>query len=318
MSRLLFYLLVLPVSRLPYPVLYLLSDGLRLVLHRLIGFRRNVVRSNLTRSFPDLPHDRILSLEKAFYRHFCDLLVETIKLFSISGPELDRRCRIVNPEIFDHYVRHYPRIIITSGHFGNWEMAAQAMSRMKAYIQMGIYSPLKDRFMDEKMRRSRGKFGMVLVSRKEVGTAFRQTPQRPESFLFATDQTPSNSRKAWWTIFLHQETPVFFGTEKFAREYGCPVFYTHYDKPKRGFYELTFHLLTEDPRSLPHGTVTEWHTRILEEDIRQNPAIWLWSHRRWKKIRPDDVPLHNPSSFPQRPGSGMTSSYMAPDMTSGN
>lgn len=291
MSRIAYYLVLKPLSLLPFPALYLLSDLLYLVLYRLLGFRKKVVRRNLVRSFPDQGRPELRRIERRFYRHFTDLLMEAVKLFSITRQELTERCRIENPEVFDDDIRAGRRIIATSGHYGNWEMAAQSLSATVNMRLIGIYSPLKDKFMDRKMRESRGKFGMELVSNRQVDAAFLERRPGAEAFLFATDQTPSNPRKAWWTLFLHQETPVFFGAEKYATRYDCPVYYCHYDKVGRGRYTIRFERLVENAAQTEHGTVSRSHTRRLEQDIMAVPEWWLWTHRRWKRERPADIPL---------------------------
>lgn len=291
MSRIAYYLVLKPLSLLPYPALYLLSDLLYLVLYRLIGFRTKVVRQNLRNSFPDRQPSELRRIESRFYLHFTDLLVEAVKLFSISREALTDRCRIENPEIFDRDIKEGRRIIATSGHYGNWEMAAQALSATVNIRLLGIYSPLKDKFMDRKMRESRGKFGMELVSSRQVEAAFLNQREGAEAFLFATDQAPSNPRKAWWTQFLNQETPVFFGAEKYAARYDCPVYYCHYEKVGRGRYVIRFELLADHAAQTEHGTVSRLHTRRLEQDILAVPEWWLWTHRRWKRQRPADIPL---------------------------
>lgn len=293
MSCIAYYLILKPLSHLPFPALYLLSDLLYLLLYRLGGFRRKVVRQNLSRSFPDRDRRELLRIERRFYRHFMDLLMEAVKLFSISRKELTERCRIENPEIFDEAIRQGSRIIITSGHYGNWEMGAQALSATVNMRLLGIYSPLKDKFMDRKMRESRGKFGMELVSSRQVEAAFLERREGAEAFLFATDQAPSNPRKAWWTLFLNQETPVFFGAEKFATRYDCPVYYCHHKKTGRGRFRLHFERIVTHAGATAPGEVTRAHTRRLEQDIMAVPEWWLWSHRRWKRQRPQDIPLES-------------------------
>jgi Kdo2-lipid IVA lauroyltransferase/acyltransferase len=56
-------------------------------------------------------------------------------------------------------------------------------------------------------------------------------------------------------------------------------------KTKRGHYSLTFHLITDKPRETKTHEITEKHTRFLEQIIKEEPAYWLWSHRRWKHKR---------------------------------
>jgi KDO2-lipid IV(A) lauroyltransferase len=294
MSRFFYYLILKPVSLLPFSALYMLSDFLYLMVYKLVGFRKKVVRKNIRNAFPEKSKKECLQIEQAFFHHFMDLLLETIKLFSISSKELLAHARVVNPEVFLPYEKTNIKLVVVSGHYGNWELAAQALILQTNLRVMGIYSPLKDKFMDSKMLESRGQFGMVLVSRKIVDAAFREVTDRSAAYLFATDQAPSNERKAYWTWFLNQETPVFFGAEKYATTYDCPVFYTRISKPRRGYYEVHFELMESQSAQTSPGNITARHTRLLEADIIARPEFWLWSHRRWKRKRPQDVPIHPP------------------------
>lgn len=301
MSQILYFLVLKPVSLLPFWLLYRISDFLYLVLYKLIGYRTKVVRRNIKLSFPEKDKFERQKIEKAFYGHFFDLVVEGVKLFSLNPQSLLRKYRIGNPEVFDPYILSNQRVIITSGHYGNWELASQTLTLTVGLQAIGIYSPLNNKFLDHKLRTSREKFGMELLSRHDVATRLAQPVERPEGVMFATDQAPSNVHKAYWTMFLNQETPVFFGAELYATRYNSPVLYTRYHRLGRGRYEVTFHPISDHPDKLPYGVLTELHTRLLEKDINEHPEIWLWTHRRWKRNRPEEVTLHPPQSLPEFP-----------------
>lgn len=294
MSRLLYYLVLKPVSMLPFGILYSLSTFLYWTMYRLAGYRRRVVKSNIRRAFPDKSTDECLRIERAFYRHFFDLLLEGVKLFSLREKELVAACEFENPEIFDPFIAGHKRIIVTSGHYGNWELASQRFAHCIDMISRCIYSPLSDPFLENKLLASRSRFGLQMVSRLSIKSIVKRQIDSAESILFATDQSPANSRSAYWTTFLSQETGILLGTERIAVKYGCPVFYLHYQKPKRGHYRVRFELICEDASRTEYGQVTQAHTRLLERDIHTAPHLWLWTHRRWKRTRPEDVSLHPP------------------------
>lgn len=292
MSRVLYYLVLKPVSMLPFRILYGLSTFLYWTLYRVVGYRRKVVRGNIQRSFPHKNDDERLQIERAFYRHFFDLVVETIKLFSIRKKELFDSCELVNPEIFNPYITAKKRVIITSGHYGNWELASQLLAQRVNMKILGIYTPLSNQFMDRKLCSSRSRFGMQMVNRLDVKALLEKPAVTAEAVLFATDQSPGRSRSAYWTTFLSQETGILFGAERYSTLHGCPVFYTHFEKPRRGHYRFRFELICEDASQTEYGQVTQAHTRSLERDIHAAPHLWLWTHRRWKRTRPDGVPFH--------------------------
>ena len=285
MSRLLFYLLIKPISYLPLSVLYSLSNLLYFLGYRVAGYRKKVVRTNLQNSFPNREHSEIVEIEKKFYHHFCDLIIESIRLFSISEEEALARCRVRNPQLLERFFEEGRSIIITAGHFNNWEWAAVTVNRQISHQFTGIYLPLANDFINEKFQTSRQRFGLELIKKKNVKKAFQQNADRRMAYLFATDQSPTTSKKVYWSQFLNQETAILFGTEKYAREYDYPVIFGHVIKLERGRYEMEFEVITESPRSTAPGEITERHTRILEADILAQPQFWLWTHRRWKRKR---------------------------------
>jgi KDO2-lipid IV(A) lauroyltransferase len=285
MMRIIYYLIVLPLSKLPLSVLYFLSDGLYHVLYRGIGYRKNVVLGNLSRSFPEKSPAEIEAIASDFYRHFCDVIVESIRLFSMPQEEVVRRTIVTNPELCDSYFATGKSLLVIAGHYGSWELIAQAFGFYTKYPTMAIYAPIKDAALNEVMAASRSKFGLELVSTRKVREWFPTNIQRPVAIIFGGDQSPSSRKQAFWMEFLNQETAVAFGTEKFAKEFDYPVVFGDITKTARGHFEVTFHTVTDNPRQEAPGDITRKHTEMLEANIRREPRYWLWTHRRWKRNR---------------------------------
>lgn len=285
MEAVLFYLIIKPLSWLPLPWLHRLSNILAWVLYRPAKFRSKVIRQNISRSFPEKPKAEQEKIVRGYYLHLTDLIVEAIKSFSISRAEIMDRCRAINPEIFAPYHKKGQSVIVAAGHYNNWEMVATAFAAQIEHNCIGLYKPLKSAFFNQKITASRSRFGMRMVSIRDTRDYF-STDKGINLTLFATDQSPSNPKRAHWVKFLNQDTGVLFGTEAYARKYQLPVFYGHIEKVGRGRYEISFELITDAPQEMPEGALTEAHTKLLEKDIRQAPEYWLWSHRRWKHKRP--------------------------------
>jgi KDO2-lipid IV(A) lauroyltransferase len=284
-AALLFYLFIKPLSLFPMRLLYMLSDVLFLVFFYLTPYRKKVVRENIDRSFPEKSNQEKRRIMKAFYRHFCDLIVESVKIFSISEQEAKNRMRFRNPEIVNRFAAEGKSVILAGGHFNNWELFAVAIAGAVKHHCVALYKPLTNAFFDQKMRATRGMFGLEMVSIKEVQQSFERQLDRPTLSIFASDQSPSRSGKAYWMEFLNQDTAVLFGTERYALRYDQPVLFGCIHKVARGKYECEFRLITNSPTEVRHGEITETHTRMLERDICANPEFWLWTHRRWKRKR---------------------------------
>jgi len=286
MGKLLFLLFVKPLSYLPFPVLYRISDFFYVLIFYGIKYRQKVVFENIRNAFPEKTEAEIKTIAKGFYSHFCDLIIEAIKLFSISKEGLKKHCKILNPELMEAYAAQGKSLIIPAGHYNNWEMAATASNNQIPHQSIGIYAPLKNKFINEQIRKSRARFGLELLSKKEVKTGFEKDKNRLTAILFGSDQSPTSVRTAYWTTFLNQETGVMIGSEKYAKQYDYPVVFGKVTKVKRGYYEFEFIPLEDNPRETPFGEITEKHTRLLEAIIMENPQYWLWSHKRWKRKKP--------------------------------
>jgi len=288
MSVLLYWLVLKPISLLPYRALYILSDVFFWIFYYVVGYRKKVVRANLTRSFPEKSITEIISIEKDFYRHFCDLVLESLKNFSADADQLAARFEHRNTEVLDRLHAEGRSAILAGGHYGNWEMWALSAPVHFKHRLMAIYKRLSNAYFDEKMRSTRGKFGLELVSTRQTVEWLEANRENLFVSVFAIDQSPSDPRKAHWISFLGQETACIFGAEKYAKEFNLPIVFGHLRKISRGKYAIDYELVTTDPQSFEHGKLTEKMSAILESDIRREPRYWLWTHKRWKHKRPTD------------------------------
>ncbi len=287
MSALLYYCVVYPLSLLPLWILYRISDLLFLLFMSILPYRKKVVAANIQRSFPELPARDQAVLVIGFYRHFSDLLIESIKNLSISKKELLRRMKVINPEILEDLEKNGKSILFVSGHFNNWEWFITSQALLVPFDSYGIGMPLSNGFWDKKLTERRERFGLNVVHAENYKEIFQK--EKPVSVLVLSDQAPADARKSYWMEFLHQPTPILFGVEQMANEFDLSVVYFTLKKIKHGQYSIEFNILTEDPKSLPYGKLTEKHVQLLEESIIEQPCNWLWSHKRWKREIPADL-----------------------------
>lgn len=286
------YYLALPfiygIALLPFPLLYLVSDGLYLVLYRLFGYRTAVVRTNLRKSFPEKSAEELRTIERAFYRWFCDLVVETLKTLTITPAEVKRRVTVEGEGVLKTYFDARRSVVLVMGHWGNWELGGARFSQLGSHQLYVIYHPLQNRWFDGLVYHMRTRLGNKLYAMNDTMKGMLRDRGQVTATAFIADQTPPPER-AFWTTFLHQDTPVFLGTEKIAARLGYPVIYVGIERVRRGRYVMRFEELVADPALKPEGEVTRLHTRRLEADIQRLPAYWLWTHRRWKHQRPNSV-----------------------------
>jgi Kdo2-lipid IVA lauroyltransferase/acyltransferase len=285
LSALFYYTVLKPISLLPFPILYIKSRGYYFWLYKVFGYRKKVVMENLRNSFPEKNENEIQAITRKFYKHFCDLIVEGIKSFSISEKGLARHVDPVNTELLEKYFHQGRSVILCTGHYANWEWPALAFIKHSSHKALGIYLPLKNKFFDKKLQETRSKFGLTLMSVKEVAQYFEDHKDEACSYGFIFDQSPSNPAKGHWLRFLNQDTSVMTGVERYAVKYNYPVIYGHIIKLSRGQYRITYELVTDTPQQTRENEITEVIYKKNEEIIRAAPEYWLWTHRRWKHKR---------------------------------
>ena len=290
MAQVLYYLLLKPLSLLPMGLLYRLSDCLFFLMFYVVGYRKKVVFTNLQNSFPEKSPKEHKDIARKFYQHLCDLIVESIKIFSISEKEALKRFKIHNPEALQPYYDAGQSVIFVMGHYGSWELAASAVGLSIEHIPAGIYQPIKNKFFDQKIRESRCKRRTEVIHRKKVTETFEENERinKLMAVFFIADQAPRSSKKAHWVEFLNQDTAYAFGGDYYARKFDQPVFYGKIWKPKRGHYEAEFVHLIDHANEKPPGWVIDEYSKRLEVQIREKPEHWLWTHKRWKRKRTDN------------------------------
>lgn len=273
---------------LPMWALYLLSDILYVFVYKIGRYRLKVVRRNLTASFPDKSKVELRQMEQAFYHHFTDYIVETIKLAHISLEELQRRAFLKNPELVDQLMeKGHTCFVLLMGHYGNWEWFSGSTSRFKNSRIYQIYRPLKNQAFDRLFIRLRTQFGSYGIKKQDTVREVIQLKKdkTPCVVIFIADQTPSRNNLHYWTQFLHQDSAILTGPERLARKLDLPVIFLDTQQVKRGYYTVDMKLITETPKETPENWITEQYTRMMERCILREPAYWLWTHKRWKHKR---------------------------------
>ena len=275
------------LALLPLRCLYLISGLLYVLLCYVVRYRREVVRENLRRSFPEKTERERRQIARKFYRFICDLFIETVKLTNIDTSQIRRRIHYSNPEIFDDLYRKGKQIFFVTGHYGNWEWLA-ALEHTIPYHHATLYEPLKNKLFDKFYYDLRTKYGLEAFPSNTSIRAINQYMQenRLTALCFLSDQSPHrNDATNYWTTFLNQDTLVYLGVEKLARRYNMAVAYYEIRRVKRGYYEVDVTLITENAAETAEKEITDRHVQLLEETVRRNPQYWLWSHRRWKHRR---------------------------------
>jgi Kdo2-lipid IVA lauroyltransferase/acyltransferase len=283
MAKKIKYIPIYLLSYLPMQLLYLLSDIAYLILYYAIGYRKKTVRTNLVGSFPEKSPEEIIKIEKGFYQHFADLLVESIKLISINERDIRRRFKVNNPELFEKYYHEGRSVIMYSAHLGNWEWLA-AMPFYLKHQAATFYQPLASTYFEELQKNSRERFGAIAVPSAKGYKKLVEFGSR--GILTATciigDQRPKRKSSSHTINFLHRETPFLIGADRISKKTDQPVVFCHMTKTKRDYYEADLILLEDNPQEAQPEEIIESYAKELERAIHAQPHLWLWSHDRWK------------------------------------
>lgn len=275
-------------SLLPLRVLYVFSDLIYLVLGRLVKYRHNIIRKNLTTSFPEKTHDELRAIEHRFYRWFCDYLVETVKLMTMSRSQMMRRMQFTGMETINEIAAQGQSIAVYLGHYGQWEWITSLPYWVTDRLQCTeIYHPLENPYFDRLFRNVRQKRNSLCIPMAEVlrrVVEYRRQGQ-PIILGYISDQAPFWNNIHHWVNFLNHDTPVLTGGEQIQRKMNQAVFYGSVRRVRRGYYTCHMQLITRHPADIEPFGITDIYYRKLEESIRRDPTIYLWSHNRWKRTR---------------------------------
>ena len=277
-------------SRLPFTVIYIISDFLYLCV-KLVKYRKNVVYTNLRNSFPEKDEKEIKQIANRFYRHFCDLILESIKLYSITEKELNERVNFKSAELLNNYARQGKSAIVLGAHYNNWEWCSSIQRFLDHQLLIVFNQVRNNKPMEEFLNYSRERFGSKTISIGNPTQIIRSiTGSEPSCLFLAADQTsPRNSQ--FWTIFLNQETPFYAGPQRIATLANVPVIVQDTRKTGRGRYEIELIELIPEPDKVEPEAILLAYAEYLENMIKEAPEYWLWSHRRWKHKRPENIPL---------------------------
>ncbi|MDR2498034.1 MAG: lysophospholipid acyltransferase family protein [Tannerellaceae bacterium] len=274
------YLLIYLISRLPMPVLYGFSSLAYHLAYHLLSYRKMVVIQNISRAFPEKKYGEIKIIVSNFYRSFCDNMVEILKAISATSIQQKDKIKHINFEPITNHIKAGKHVIASMGHCGNWELLniIPFIIKLESYA---VYKPLSAKYMDRLLLKIRSRFGMNLITDKVVIKHLLTNPN-PSIYFFLADQSPTIKDESSKFMFLHQPTYLFKGVEKLARKTNACVFYLHVIKIARGRYQVECKEISTNSSHTADKEISQNYIRLLEQNIRENPSGWLWSHKRWK------------------------------------
>lgn len=280
---LLAYPLIWGISILPFRLLYIFSDIVYFFVYKIIGYRRKTVHENLALAFPELTDKERLVIEKKFYHHMCDMFLEMIKTMNISKEEICKRFVFKNIDVYKDIEKQGKSIAIMCSHYASYEWII-SMNYYSDIVGYGIYKQLRNPYFDKLVHKIRSRFNAKLITTKQtVPTIINNNKNNVLSLYgFASDQSPKAKSALHWSTFMGIEVPVHVGAEMLSKRYNMNLIYLNTKKVKRGYYEATLELLSDNPKEVPNFELTDQYLKLLEKQIYEAPEYYLWTHKRWK------------------------------------
>lgn len=277
------YSFLILISLLPFRFLYVLSDVVYFLLYRVIGYRKKVVRANIKIAFPEYTTSQIIAIEKEFYKHFCDMFLEMIKTLSISKEDLLKRYTFSNIKLLKEYEAKGKSIVLMMSHYANWEWS-MALNHYLSFQGYGIYRPLQNGHFDKIVRNIRSRFDTELISAYSLAREMRNHDRKGTKgvYLFINDQTPMLRKNQYWQDFFGINVPVFDGAEHIAINLDMTVLFLKVKKVKRGYYSAEFIEITDQARDTSDHFITRKFIQLVENQIKEEPKFYFWTHKRWK------------------------------------
>lgn len=292
--QLLVFLLAYPflwlISILPFRLFYLFSDFVFFLVYHVVRYRKKVVRENLELVFPEKPKPEIDRIQKAFFKHMCDMFLEMVKSMNLSKEEVKKRYHIINIDRIRE-IEKEKSILVPCSHYANWEWNVS----LNLYVQSkgyAVYQKVANAYFDKLVKKFRSRWNTELITTHEtVKTVIRNEKNGVRSIYgMVSDQSPMVVHAHYWDKFMGITVPVYNGTEVLARKLDLAVVFLKVSKVRRGYYQAEFIPITLSGKQTEPNEITKKFIALAEEQIREKPEYYLWSHKRWKhrdKVPPE-------------------------------
>ena len=297
--RYLVRLLLRLLALFPLRVHYALGAFVSWLCEKVFRYRVGDVTVNLARSFPEKKYEDIKVLRHKFYRHFGDVVAETVWFGGSSGRRLRRQhlVELENPEELNRLYDIAPSVMVLMSHAGNWEliggMASYDYSGLPSKVTedsfVVVYRQQSSRMWDWIMKRNRTAplldrkgFGGYLESKSAVRFVYENRDKKL-FYNFITDQYPYFDAPDYLKVrFMNQDTVTMKGAAELARKFGMAVSFMSMRQEGRGLYKVNYKTICEDASAMDAGEIMKTYYSMLQADLEAQPWNYLWTHRRWK------------------------------------
>ena len=274
------------VAWLPFPALYAVAWLAYLLLYYVTGYRKTVVRQNLSKAFPQKSEKEITVLAKKFYRQLCQVTFEILKARRMTGQDFRERVNLVNPELLREASANFTEsVIVLAIHQGNWEWVLHGATTALNIPIDPVYKPLHNKTADRLIFDIRSQFGSRPLSMADSAKDIIRRRKEFRLFVMVADQSPIRSERSHWTEFMNQPAAFYVGAQSIAQLTSFPVVFAQCRRRKTGYYDIELHKVASPPYDKQSHDIIDRYVELAEKVIKEEPESWLWSNRRWKRDR---------------------------------
>lgn len=273
-------ILIYPLSILPLWLIRVKLYPFYIAIAYIVKYRQKVILKNLKIAYPNQSETFYKQTLKGFYKHFYLLICEGIKSFTISKKAIVKRFKI-DEGIIKNHAKSGKSVVMVFGHYNNWEWPALAAPLQITPQLVAIYQPVKNKALNNWIKANRSRFGAILVSTKEVNEFYKNNKQIIAN-AFIADQSPPGTKTGVWVDFFGRKTLFLAGAAAKAKELNQAIIYVYTKRTKPGYYTMYTQELCSNPQNFTVEELTQEYAHRLEQQIKENPSEYLWSHNRWK------------------------------------
>ena len=266
---------------------------LYLLLKNVLRYRKSIIEKNIKLSFPDATKQELNQIKDNYYKHLSNILIESFWLTFIPKEMIKRRFVYENIELLENIVSQGQNISTVSGHFANWEWLSSTPLWSNKTQFASLFKRINNPILNKLSINIRSRFGLHCIDKNNALRKIIELSKKPEGYVvaFIADQCPSRKNIHYWIKFLNQATPIFSGWATISRKLNNAIVYIKVTQISNHRYKVRFDLLTTTPKKYTDKELCEMYMNRMEEDIKETPELWLWSHNRWKHEPPKDLSL---------------------------
>lgn len=278
------------LARMSWPAIDLLGRTLCGLHSTVLPIRRQMILDNLACALPELdPAERRDIAGRAVY-HITMFLAEVAKLDrdGLEGADIRLQLDATTERHLRHVTEHKTRLILATGHFGNWELLGIWMARQTGGLAV-VYKPMHNQLVNSLLQGMRARWGETLISTRDRSTmAIITALRRGKPVAILADQDARNGGE--FIPFFNRPASTALGMGTLVSRLKLNLVFCFAIRESPGRFRIILKApLEANPEIGTHDDacriMCQYHA-ALEEVIREHPEQYFWWHNRWKTQPP--------------------------------